>query len=177
MCLKESCFPTCWKVSLVAPVFKNVREMSTTKIYRLVNLLSVVSKVFEKLANNMMVDHLDKCGLFPDFQYGFRSSRATGALLKVSCLIQLLGLLTGLRPVELLHLKYPRLSTELGLLVLFTNLILMEFQVRYLALFLLFSVIGSFGKFLMGSFHKSIQLMLEFLKVHSWFYTFPTIFE
>ena len=161
----------------MAPVFKNVREMSTTKIYRPVNLLSVVSKVFEKLANNMMVDHLDKCGLFPDFQYDFRSSRATGALLKVSCLIQLLGLLTGLRPVELLHLKYPRLLTELGLLVLFTNLILMEFQVRYLALFLLFSVIGSFGKFLMGSFHKSIQLMLEFLKVHSWFYTFPTIFE
>ena len=24
MCLKESCFPDCWKVSLVVPVFKNV---------------------------------------------------------------------------------------------------------------------------------------------------------
>ena len=24
MCLKESCFPDCWKVSLVIPVFKNV---------------------------------------------------------------------------------------------------------------------------------------------------------
>ena len=23
-CLKESCFPDCWKVSLVVPVFKNV---------------------------------------------------------------------------------------------------------------------------------------------------------
>ena len=23
-CLKESCFPDCWKVSLVAPVFENV---------------------------------------------------------------------------------------------------------------------------------------------------------
>ena len=23
-CLKESCFPDCWKVSLVVPIFKNV---------------------------------------------------------------------------------------------------------------------------------------------------------
>ena len=28
-CLKESCFPECWKVSSVVPVFKNVREWST----------------------------------------------------------------------------------------------------------------------------------------------------
>ena len=40
----------------------------------------------------------------------------------------------------------------------------MEFQVRYLALFLLSSVIGSFRWFWMGNLHKSIQLMLEFLK-------------
>ena len=51
-CLKESCFPDCWKVSSVAPVFKNVEERSTAKNYRPVSLLSVVSKVFEKLVNN-----------------------------------------------------------------------------------------------------------------------------
>ena len=48
-CLKESCFPDCWKVSSVVPVFKNVGERSTAKNYHPVNLLSVVSKVFEKL--------------------------------------------------------------------------------------------------------------------------------
>ena len=32
-CLKESCFPDCWKVSLVVPVFKNVGERSTAKNY------------------------------------------------------------------------------------------------------------------------------------------------
>ena len=47
-CMKESCFPDCWKVSLVVPVFKNVGERSLTKNYRPVSLLSVVSKVFEK---------------------------------------------------------------------------------------------------------------------------------
>ena len=36
----------------------------------------MVSKVFEKLVNNRIVDYLEKCGLFSDFQYGFRSSRA-----------------------------------------------------------------------------------------------------
>ena len=34
-CLKESCFPDCWKVSLVAPVFKNVGERFTGKNYTL----------------------------------------------------------------------------------------------------------------------------------------------
>ena len=75
MCLKESSFLDCWKVSLVVPVFKNVGERSTAKNYHPVSLLSVVSIVFEKLVNNRIVDHLEKCGLFSDFQWGFRSSR------------------------------------------------------------------------------------------------------
>ena len=49
MCLKESCFPDCWKASSVIPVFKNVWERCTATNYRSVSLLSVVSKVFEKL--------------------------------------------------------------------------------------------------------------------------------
>ena len=43
-CLKESCFPDCWKVLSVVPVFKIVRKRSTAKNYRPVTLLSVVSK-------------------------------------------------------------------------------------------------------------------------------------
>ena len=57
MYLKRSCFPDCWKVLLVVPVFKNVEERSSAKKYRPVSLLSVVSKVFEKLVNNRIVDH------------------------------------------------------------------------------------------------------------------------
>ena len=42
---------------------------------------------------------------------------------------------------------------------------LTEFQVRYLAFFLLFSLIDGFEWFWMGSPHKNIQLMLsEFFK-------------
>ena len=72
--LEESCFPDCWKVLLVVFLFKNVGERSTAKNYCPVSLLSVVSKVFKKLLNDRLVDHLEKCGLFSDFQYGFRSS-------------------------------------------------------------------------------------------------------
>ena len=57
-CLKESCFPDCWKVSSMVPVFKNVWDRSTAKNYHPISLLSVVSKIFEKLVNNSIVDHL-----------------------------------------------------------------------------------------------------------------------
>ena len=33
--------------------------------------------------NNRIVDHLEKCGLFSDFQYGFRSSWSIADLLTV----------------------------------------------------------------------------------------------
>ena len=35
MCLKQSCFPDCWKDSLVVSLFKNVGERSTAKNYSL----------------------------------------------------------------------------------------------------------------------------------------------
>ena len=54
----------------MVPVFKNVRERSTAKNDCPVSLFSVISKDFEKLVNNRMVDCLEKYDLFSDFQYG-----------------------------------------------------------------------------------------------------------
>ena len=81
--LKKSCFPDCWKVSLVVPVFKNVGGRSRAKNYCPISVFSVVREVFEKLVNNKIVDHLKKCALFSNFQYGFRSTWATADLLTV----------------------------------------------------------------------------------------------
>ena len=67
----------------MVPVFKNVEERSTATNYRPVSLLSVASKVFEKLVNNKIIDHPEKYGLFSDYQYGFRSSRSTADPLTV----------------------------------------------------------------------------------------------
>ena len=58
--LKESCFPYCWKVSSVVPVFKNVWERPTAKNYHSVSLLCVVNKVFKKFVNNRIVGCLEK---------------------------------------------------------------------------------------------------------------------
>ena len=57
--------------------------LGKAKQYRPVRLLSVVSKIFEKLVNNRLADRPEKCGLFSYIQYGFRSSRSTGDLLTV----------------------------------------------------------------------------------------------
>ena len=100
----------------MVPVFKNVRERSTAKNYCPVSLLFVVRKFFEKLVNNRIVNHLDKCSLFSDFDYSFRSSRSTADLLKIVS-IELVGLLTGLRLLELWRMIYPRLLTGFGLLL------------------------------------------------------------
>ena len=43
----------------------------------------MVNKTFGKLANNRIADHLERCGLFADFQHGSRSSRLTADLLTV----------------------------------------------------------------------------------------------
>ena len=96
----------------------------------------MVSKVFGKLVNIRIVHHLEKCGLFSDFQYGFGSSRETADLLTVAS--------------DRIARIFNRSGvTWFGMLVFFTNLSPMEFQGRYLALFLLFSVIERW--FWMGS--------------------------
>ena len=60
-------------------VFKNVGKRST----KLLVFFLWLVKAFEKLVDNRIVDHLEKCGFFSDFQYGFRSSRSTADLLTV----------------------------------------------------------------------------------------------
>ena len=99
-CLKESCFPDCWKISSVVSVSKDVGKRSTAKNYGPVSFLSVISKVFEKLVKNRIVDHLEKCGLF------LISSMVLGLFDQLQiflqlCLIELLGILTGLGLLEL----------------------------------------------------------------------------
>ena len=139
-CLKESCFPDCWKVSSVFPVFNNVRERSAAKNYHPVSLFSVVSKVFEKLVNNGIVDHLRKCGLFSDFQNGFRSSRSTADLLTVVS-DRIVRTFNRSGATRAMALDISKVYAGFDMVVYFTNSGLGEFQVRYLALFLLFSVV------------------------------------
>ena len=70
----------------------------------------MVSKVFEKLANNRIVHHLEKCGLF------LISSMVIDLLDQLLIfsqlyLIELLGLLTGLGLLELIYPQTNKLKT------------------------------------------------------------------
>ena len=58
MCLKESCFPDCWKVLVLIPLvyLRMLGERYTAKNYDPVSLLPLVNKVFEKIVNNRIVD-------------------------------------------------------------------------------------------------------------------------
>ena len=78
------------------------------------------------------------------------------------------------RAVQLIYLRLP---IGFGMLVFFKDLLLMEFQVRYLPVFHLFSLIDPF---LDGKSSQDIQLMLQFLKaaflvLHSSYYSLMTL--
>ena len=80
------------------------------------------------------------------------SSRILGLLNQLQIfwqlyLIELIGILTVLELLKLEHLMYPIVLTGFGMLVFFKSLSLMEFQLRYLASFFLFSVIDGFEWF------------------------------
>ena len=89
MCMKGCCFPGCWKVSLVVHVFRNPLPLCYSP---------VVSKVFEKLVNDRLVDHLENFFLI--------SSRVLGLLDQLQIfwqlhMIELVGFLIGLGLLEL----------------------------------------------------------------------------
>ena len=118
---------------------------------------------------------------FSDFQYGIKSSRSTADLLTVvsDIIFRAFNRSNGATRVAVLDTGY-RLMTEFGMLFFFISLNLMEFLGRYLALFLLSSVLDGSMWFWMGSHHKNIQLMLEFLKapflvVHFTYFTLITL--
>ena len=125
----------------MVPVFKNVRERSTAKSYCTVSLLSVVSKVCEKLVNDRMVDHLEKFSLFSDFQYGFRSCQSIADLLTVVSdrIARAFNRSGATRTVEL---EISKAFNRVWHFCLFHKP--KSYGIRYLALFLLFSVIDGF---------------------------------
>ena len=134
--------------------------------------------VFEIPENNNIVDHLEKCDLFYDFQYGFRSSQLTADVLTVvpDRISRAFNWSGATSAVALDISNVFNRIWHAGLLHILKSY---GISVRYLAVFLLFSGTGSLGWFWIGNLLKNIQLMLEFLKglflvLHFSYYTFTT---
>ncbi len=83
LCLSTSIFPSCWKYAYRQPVPKK-GDRSNPSNYRLIALLSCISKAFEAIFKKWFLMHLS-CfnlrNLLSDRQYGFRRERSTGDLL------------------------------------------------------------------------------------------------
>ena len=178
MCLKEPCFPDCLKVSLVVPVFKMLVKGLQLKTSTLLVFFLWLVKSFEKFAKNRIVDHLEKCGLFSYFQYGFRSSRSTADLLTVVSDI-IARAFNSSGATRAVALDISKAFSRVWHAVLLHKLKSYGISGQIFALLLLFLVIDGFRWFWMRSLHNNIQLMLEFLKalflvLHFSYYTLMT---
>ena len=76
-CVSEGYFPTELKVAKVIPLYKNKGDINDISNYRPISMLSVFSKIFEKLIHKALTDHLESHNILNDSQYGFRKKRST----------------------------------------------------------------------------------------------------
>jgi endonuclease/exonuclease/phosphatase (EEP) superfamily protein YafD len=86
--MREGVFPDSLKISKIIPIFKG-GDAGHVKNYRPISLLSVVSKVFEKIVKTRLINRLVDSGILDKYQYGFRSkSNTETALFDLMNLIQ-----------------------------------------------------------------------------------------
>jgi len=74
--LLEGHFPRNMKTALIKPIYKGKSNREIVN-YRPVSLLSVLSKILEKIVNERIVGFFTKHKLFYEGQYGFRQGRST----------------------------------------------------------------------------------------------------
>ena len=68
-------FPKLLKIAKVIPIFKEGSK-TDVKNYRPISLLSIFSKIFEKVMHKRLVNFLNKNNSLCENQYGFRSGRS-----------------------------------------------------------------------------------------------------
>ena len=76
LCLKQSTFPTLLKRAVIKPIYKT-GDKQLFNNYRPISLLSVISKVLEKLIYIRLQEHLNTNKLICDNQFGFRTGMST----------------------------------------------------------------------------------------------------
>ena len=80
LCFRCGIQPSGWKIANVVSVHKK-KARSETKNYRPVSLLSIASKVMEKIINTSIMNFLERENLLSAYQFGFRSGLGAADLL------------------------------------------------------------------------------------------------
>lgn len=75
-CIDEGVFPSVLKISKIIPVYKK-GDAANMGNYRPIAIVPVLSKVFEAILKDQMMNHLETSNLLFTGQYGFRQGRNT----------------------------------------------------------------------------------------------------
>ena len=68
--------PTQLKIAKVIPIFKT-GDRCYMDNYRLISLLSSISKILKKIVANRLTNFLNSCNILSEWQFGFRSQHST----------------------------------------------------------------------------------------------------
>lgn len=74
--LESGIFPGKWKIAAVSPIFKNGTK-DKPENYRPIALLSIISKILEKIVSNRLVNFLDTHNVISNRQFGFQRGKST----------------------------------------------------------------------------------------------------
>lgn len=77
LCIKSSTVPKGMKVAKVLPLYKSKGSRSSCNSYRPISILPVFSKVFEKIINLQLQNHLQLHNIISPTQYGFQRNKGT----------------------------------------------------------------------------------------------------
>ena len=76
-CHRVGYFPSQWKLSKVISICKPGKPSSDVKSYRLLGLLPVLSKMFEKILLPYLRDYIEDNSVVPSYQYGFQPGKSS----------------------------------------------------------------------------------------------------
>lgn len=70
-------FPLNWKMSQIILIPKPGKDITQTTSYRPISLLSILSKVYEKLLLSIIIAYANEHNIIPQHQFGFRKKHST----------------------------------------------------------------------------------------------------
>jgi len=74
--LLSSSFPSMWKMAVVVPLLKPLKDPSLPLSYRPISVLSVLSKILERILDRRLVWFLETNKILSHSQYGCRRGRS-----------------------------------------------------------------------------------------------------
>ncbi|MDR1560934.1 MAG: hypothetical protein LBS23_01105 [Holosporaceae bacterium] len=70
--IRAGYFPVQWKVAQIIIIQKSGKPLEESSSYRPINLLRIMSKIFEKAVLKRLRPILEENRILPDHQFGFR---------------------------------------------------------------------------------------------------------